>query len=104
MTSARGWIEVHLTTAPAELLAVMLRAIPNPEPFDKAEALAAGAVALYTQVVAGAGARDAALSLLAADALLTHAFEVQAQREPQKLSEFAARWGGRGELASVRLQ
>lgn len=59
---------------------------------DPAEALARAASRLYDEVAAGAGDRGAALPLLAADALLTHAFEARASSDPAGLSAFAARW------------
>jgi hypothetical protein len=40
---------------------------------------------------AGRGGREDALALLAADALLTHALEAQAELDPDGVAEFAAR-------------
>jgi hypothetical protein len=60
-------------------------------------------VRLYSQVVEGEGGREDALPLLAADALLTHAFQAQAELDPTSLAEFADRWSARGKLGQVLL-
>jgi hypothetical protein len=66
-----------------------------------AEALACGARLLYREVLAGTGGREDAIVLLAADALLTHAFEAQAESDPAGLAAFAARWGASGEIGRL---
>jgi hypothetical protein len=62
------------------------------------DTLAASAVALYRSLRGGATQRDDALPLLAADALMTHALEAQAQADPAGLAAFAERWGAAGKL------
>jgi hypothetical protein len=74
------------------------------EPFSTLavpEALAEGAFRMYAEVLQGQGSRRDALSLLAADALLTHAMEAQAELNPDQLSAFAGRWSGRGRLGDL---
>jgi hypothetical protein len=51
--------------------------------------LTAGALECLRAVLGSAGDRSAALDLLAADALLTHAFEVAAEAGPERLEEMA---------------
>jgi len=48
-----------------------------------------GQVECLRAVLGSAGDRSAALDLLAADALLTHAFEVAAEAGPERLEEMA---------------
>ena len=83
------WLEEHLADAPPELLEVMAAAVPDAG--DAPEGLAAGAMALFEQVLRGTGGREDALALLAADALLTHALEAQAELDPDAVAGFAAR-------------
>lgn len=102
MTAGAEWLTMTLASAPAPLREVMVRAVEGSAEevsgADAAEALGRAALALYQDVIAGAGGRDDALVLLAADALLTHAFQVQAETNPEDLSGFASRCGGRGEI------
>jgi hypothetical protein len=65
------------------------------------DTLAAAAVALYRSLRGGATQRDDALPLLAADALMTHALEAQAQSDPAGLAAFAERWGAAGKLGEL---
>jgi hypothetical protein len=65
------------------------------------DTLAAAAVALYRSLRGGATQRDDALPLLAADALMTHALEAQAQADPAGLAAFAERWGAAGKLGEL---
>ncbi|MQA90020.1 MAG: hypothetical protein GEU90_07285 [Gemmatimonas sp.] len=101
MTRSERWIEERLGSAPRELLDVMRAAVRAHDLPDVPEALAAAAIALYKQVVDGAGGREDALPLLAADALLTHAFEAAAEADPSSIGCCAQRWGGRGGLGKV---
>ena len=100
MTAAESWLRERVPGAPAELLAAMIAALP-PDDAPAPDGLAAGALALYRRVADGSGGREDALPLLAADALLTHAFEAQAESDPQGLEELAGRWGLRGALGEV---
>lgn len=68
----------------------MLQALPTaggPVP----EALVDGAATLYAAVARGAGDRADALPLLAADALFTHAFEAQAEIDPDAMEPLLER-------------
>lgn len=101
--NAAEWIEERLAGAPPALREVMRSALP-PEALGVPEALAEGALALYRAVLAGAGGREDALPLLAADALFTHALQAAAERDPAGLAEFAARWGAAGRLAELAVE
>jgi hypothetical protein len=93
------WLREHLADAPPELLDAMAAAVPDED--DVPEALAAGAVALFERVLRGTGGREDALALLAADALLTHALEAQAELDADGVAAFAAKWGGGGRLGTL---
>jgi hypothetical protein len=100
VTSGERWIRVRLADAPVALVEEMCRAVRSAAAEDDgvAEALAAAATHLYAAVAAGAGGREAALPLLAADALTTHALEASAQADSDAGAAFAAGWieaGGR---------
>jgi hypothetical protein len=99
VSAAAEWLHTRLAGAPPALLEVMAAALP--EDGEVPEALAAGAMSLYEQVLRGTGGREDALPLLAADALLTHALEAKAEADPDGLAEFAVRWGGAGRLGAL---
>ena len=100
MTPAESWLRQRVPDAPPELLATMVSALPA-DAATAPDALATAALALYRRVAAGSGGREDALPLLAADALLTHAFEAQAEIDPAGLDGLAERWGVRGALGEV---
>jgi hypothetical protein len=100
MTGARRWLRGRLGDAPPELLRTMVEALP-PHEAPIPDALAAAAMDLYDRVLASSGGRSDALPLLAADALLTHAIEAQAEENPAGLADFVARWGGAGRLGEM---
>ncbi|MBW3629747.1 MAG: hypothetical protein KY464_10670 [Gemmatimonadetes bacterium] len=100
MSTAEGWLRARVSGAPPELLSTMIAALPN-APGAVPDALAGGALSLYARVANGSGGREDALPLLAADALLTHAFEAQAELDPAGLEALAIRWGARGALGEV---
>lgn len=100
MTPAEGWIRERLADAPPALLDAMAAALPADAP-SVPEALADGAAALLDRVARGSGGREDALPLLAADALLTHAFQAQAEVDPAGVAALAARWGGAGRLGEL---
>ncbi len=100
MTAAGEWLAGHTEGAPPELLEAMLIALP-PASGAVPEDLAAAALGLLRTVLGGSGGREDALPLLAADALLTHAFHAQAEIDPGRLPEFAARLGAGGELGAL---
>jgi hypothetical protein len=97
--SAASWLRERLASAPDGLLSTMIAAVPMDEPLP--DALAAGALSLYARVAKGSGRREDALPLLAADALLTHAFEAQAELDAGGVESLAARWGARGALGGL---
>ena len=100
MNAAESWLRQRLPDAPPELLTTMIGALPDGAATGP-DALAAAAVALYRRVAVGSGGREDALPLLAADALLTHAFEAQAELDPAGLDGLAERCGARGALGEV---
>jgi len=100
VTGARRWLRTHLADAPRDLLAVMLEALPA-EDGPVSDALAEASVRLYQGVLKSTGGREDALPLLAADALLTHAIEVQAVEDPAGLPAFVERWGAAGRLGEL---
>jgi hypothetical protein len=100
VTAAARWLSGRLADSPADLLEAMLNALPADDG-AVSEALAFGALALYGRVLAGSGGREDALPLLAADALLTHAIEAQAETDPAGLPAFVERWGAAGRLGAL---
>lgn len=100
MSPAEGWIRERLADAPPALLDAMAAALPADAP-SVPDALAGGAAALLERVARGSGGREDALPLLAADALLTHAFQAQAEADPAGVAALAARWGGTGRLGEL---
>ncbi len=101
MTVAERWLRERLPDAPAELLNTMAAALPPEGGGALADILAAGALRLYAALGGGAGGRESALPLLAADALLTHALEAQAEADPDGLVDFVKRWGASGHLGEL---
>ena len=95
-----GWLRDRAADAPPVLLDAMLSAIPR-EIQPVPEALAGAALLLYQQVLAGNGGREDALPLLAADALLTQAFEAQAELDPDGIARLADCWGAHGRLGEL---
>jgi hypothetical protein len=100
VTPADRWIRERLTDAPPSLLDAMAGALPAEAP-SVPEALADGALRLLEAVARGGGGREDALPLLAADALLTHAFQAQAEADPAGVAALAARWGAAGRLGET---
>lgn len=101
MTTAECWIRERLPGAPPRLLEAMVAALPPASSATVAEELAAASLALLARASDGGGCRDDALPLLAADALLTHALEAQAEADVDGLAEFVARWGAAGRLGEL---
>lgn len=99
MSAAADWLHARLAGAPPTLLDRMVAALP--EDGRVPEALAAGAMSLYDQLLRGAGGREDALPLLAADALLTHALEAAAEMDADGVGEFADAWGGAGRIGAL---
>jgi hypothetical protein len=105
VSAAERWLRERVPDSPAPLLRTMLEALPpeggEVEPSGVPGALAAGALHLYREVVRGSGGREDALPLLAADALLTHAFQAQAEISPDGLPSLVAQCGPDGRLGEV---
>lgn len=99
--AARRWLAAQAADAPPELVDAMLAALPAEGDEPVPDALAAGALRLYRTLLNGAGGREDALPLLAADALLTHALQAQAELDPGGLGDFTRRWGAAGALAEL---
>jgi hypothetical protein len=78
----------------------MIRALPV-DALDVPDVLAEAAVSLYAEVAGGSGGREDALPLLAADALLTHAFQAQTEIDPDGVPDLARRWGAEGRLGEL---
>lgn len=104
MTPAERWLRAHAADAPPALVDAMLAALSADGDEAVPEALAAGALRLYRGVLGGTGGREDALPLLAADALLTHALQAQAEMDPDGLEDFTRRWGAAGALADLSLE
>lgn len=99
MTAAELWLQGRVDGAPGALVERMRSALPPGEE-SVPEALARAALDLYAAVVRGSGGRQDALPLLAADALFTHAFEAQAEIDPEGVADLVARCErGLGEIA-----
>lgn len=93
MRAGEAWLRDRLQGAPEPLLRTMIDALPTAAGGD-AEAFAAAAARLYEGVLRGSGGRPDALPLLAADALVTHAFEARAGGDIDDLAAFAERVSG----------
>ncbi len=100
VTPAERWVRGRLADAPPRLLDAMAGALPAEAP-SVPDALAEGALLLLDRVASGSGGREDALPLLAADALLTHAFQAQAEEDPEGVPALAGRWGGAGRLGEL---
>ncbi len=84
----------NLSAVPEPLLTAMTSAVGADLSATAAEALVEGAISLYAGVIAGTGGREDAIVLLAADALLTHAFQAQAQLDPAEMARLVDRLSG----------
>lgn len=102
--SAATWLGKRLEGVPEELAEALRRLVADrpDDPRGVGWTLGAAAVAALERVAAGAGGRDAALDLLAADAALTYAFEAAAA-EGAELGELAEALGVSGDLG-LRLE
>lgn len=98
-STAAAWLRAHAGDAPPLLMHAMLAALPTDGADSVADALASGALGIYQALLHTRGGREDALPLLAADALMTHALEAQAQADPDGLAAFGRRWGAGGALA-----
>jgi hypothetical protein len=100
VTPAERWVRERLADAPPQLVDAMAGALPAEAP-SVPDALAEGALRLLDSVLRGSGGREDAFPLLAADALLTHAFQAQAEDDPAGVPALAERWGGAGRLGRL---
>lgn len=90
MSSAEVWLRGQLGEAPSALLETMVSALAG-DAADVPAELSDAALRLYARVARGEGGREDALPLLAADALLTHAFQAQAELRPEALDSLVRR-------------
>jgi hypothetical protein len=88
MSLTRRWFDERTSGAPPRLVE-RARLYVGTDDDSGAELAAAGAMALEGAISAGEG-RDAALDLLAADALITMALLKCAERDPRSLGKHAA--------------
>jgi len=98
-SAVAAWLRGHAGDAPPALMDAMLAALPSGDSDSVADALAEGALGIYRGLLHTAGGREDALPLLAADALLTHAVQAQAETDPDGMEAFDRRWGAGGALA-----
>ena len=100
MSGAARWLKDRRDEAPGALADVMAAAVEATASEDVAKPTALGeaGIALLRKVASGEGGRDSALTLLAADALLTYAFECAAEAGPGALERVL------GELAVERFE
>ena len=96
------WLLEHVDDAPPRLVETMVEAVRAAGGESIPDHLTEAAFTLFQRVVDGSGSRDDALPLLAADALLTHAFEAQADLDPQGLEVFTNRLVSADRLATLR--
>lgn len=87
--NAESWLVEHTRGAPDRLIQSMIVAVRTVDDAPVPRQLADAALALYANVISAGEGREVALPLLAADALLTHAFEAQAELDPAGLEDFA---------------
>jgi hypothetical protein len=101
VSPAERWLRDRVPDAPVPLMDAMVGALAADAGEAVPEALAAGALHLYRALLHGTGGREDALPLLAADALLTHALQAQAEEDVAGLAAFAERWGAAGRLGAM---
>lgn len=91
MTAARDWLAAR-SPAPPERLAARMRQMVDRtgRRDDLVDELGAAALACLRSALAATTRTDAALDLLAADGLLTYAWEAAAAGGPEVLERFAA--------------
>ncbi|MGH7459370.1 MAG: hypothetical protein ACREKN_09890 [Longimicrobiaceae bacterium] len=99
MSRAKSWLRERLPDAPGSLMDEMIRSLADGDR-EIADDLAEGALRLYAATLGDSGEREGALRLLAADALLTHAFERSAL-DPDGIEPLALRLGARGRLGAL---
>lgn len=81
MTETERWIERRLEGAPEPVLAAMRQAVAG-QAGSPGVVLVRSALVEYRRVLGGSGRREDATPLLIADALLTHAFQAEADTGP----------------------
>lgn len=90
---ALSWIDDHLGDAPPSLVERMRELVRVSDGRTSAHALANAAAAGLRNAIEIGDKREAALDLLAADALLTHACELVASLDPDGLPGFVEEYG-----------
>jgi hypothetical protein len=94
--TAGAWLVARVPDAPAELLERMLAAVRATPDADVATGLARAAHHCLTHVLESDGGRSAAVDLLAADALLTHALEAAAEQGEEEVESVVRTFGAAG--------
>lgn len=94
----REWLEPRESGVPARLVARMRAAFDQLDPLDAEPeetpaALGSAALACLRDALAKGDRREAAIDLLAADALLTYGCEAAAEAAPGALERFANDYG-----------
>ena len=98
-SDVRSWLAGRQPEAPERIGAHVMKAVPVAQAAFP-EALARAGVALLRRVAAAPdGGRELALDLLAADALVTYAFEAQAEADVDGLIILADRLVRTGDIA-----
>ena len=90
MNELRRWLEARLTEAPPSLRQRIERVLDRHVPArttSLAQELRSLADVLLAEAKEGPASRETALTLLAADALVTYACEVTAESEPARLAD-----------------
>ena len=97
------WLDERLTEVPAALAGAIRRMLPG-EASGGPAAMAEAALDTFDRVAADRAGRDGALDLLAADALLTYAFQAAADPSlgggADSAVDLAARMGPHGEIGA----
>jgi len=100
-TAVETWLARRLDEIPADLALAVRRLLGRASGLTDAH-MAEASIAGFERVASGAGDRDRALELLAADALLTYAFEAAADPalggSAARAAALADRFGPQGEL------
>ena len=98
-SDVRSWLAGRQPTAPEQIGAHVMNAVPVAQAAFP-EVLARAGVSLLRRVAAAPdGGRELALDLLAADALVTYAFEAQAEADVDGLMTLADRLVRTGDIA-----
>jgi hypothetical protein len=94
-----AWLSSRRPPAPESLASHLAALVSEPRATIPETLAAAGAELMSRVAAAPAGGRELALDLLAADALITYAFEAQAESDIEGLATLAGRLHRGGDLA-----